>query len=146
MLLFRAAHHFASTPQGGWMGVRALTPPMDAQQIAGIIMIHQRHSCCRMGVHHGSSLCGIHAFLLMACASDRMAPGGMCALSPRACTPLYRIDAQDTTEVIAIHQIHTQSHMTIHYDSSLCSILGIYPDDLPNGACCKRPSKFARRG
>ena len=26
-----------------------------------------------------------------------------------------------------IHQIHRQSHKTIHYDSSVCSILGVYP-------------------
>ena len=33
----------------------------------------------------------------------------------------------DTTKLITINHIHSQSHMIIHYDSSACSILGVYP-------------------
>ena len=38
-----------------------------------------------------------------------------------------RIDAQGSTRLITIHQVHRQSHMKIHDDSSLCSLLGVYP-------------------
>ena len=31
-----------------------------------------------------------------------------------------RIDAQDTTALVTIHQMHSYSHMDIHYDPSLC--------------------------
>ena len=40
---------------------------------------------------------------------------------------LLRIEAQDTTQLITLHQIHSQCHMAIHYDPSPCSILGLYP-------------------
>lgn len=36
------------------------------------------------------------------------------------------IDAQDTTRLIPIHQLHSRSHMAVHYGSSPCSILGVY--------------------
>ena len=37
------------------------------------------------------------------------------------------MDAQDATRLITIHQLHSSSHMNVHCDSSLCSILGVYP-------------------
>ena len=41
-----------------------------------------------------------------------------------------RIDAQDTTALVTIHQMHSYSHMDVHYDPSLCSIPGVYPHGL----------------
>ena len=38
-----------------------------------------------------------------------------------------RVEVQETTRLITTHQIHSQSHMDIHYDPSPCSILGVYP-------------------
>ena len=38
-----------------------------------------------------------------------------------------RIDAQETTRRITIHQIQSQSHVLIHDDPSVCSILGVCP-------------------
>ena len=38
-----------------------------------------------------------------------------------------RTDAQETTRLIPFHRIHRQSHMAPHYDSSLCSLLVVYP-------------------
>ena len=51
------------------------------------------------------------------------------------------MDTQDTTELITIHQIHRQSHMNAHQDSSICSALGVYP---PRTG--ERASTSSRRG
>ena len=40
---------------------------------------------------------------------------------------IMRIDAQATTELITIHQMHSYSHIDSHYDPSRGSILGVYP-------------------
>ena len=37
-----------------------------------------------------------------------------------------RIDAQDTTNLVTIHQMHSQFHMNVHYDQSRSSILGLF--------------------
>ena len=45
----------------------------------------------------------------------------------RTCAITLRIDAQDTARLITIHQMHSYSHRSIRYDSSLCSIPGVDP-------------------
>ena len=40
---------------------------------------------------------------------------------------VYLSDDEHTTRLIKMNQVHSQSHMAIHYDSSTCSILGVYP-------------------
>ena len=35
--------------------------------------------------------------------------------------------AQETTKLVTSHQMHIQSHVTFHCDSSVCGILGAYP-------------------
>ena len=40
---------------------------------------------------------------------------------------LCRMYAQGTTRLIAIHQMHRTSHVDIHSDPPLCSLVGVYP-------------------
>ena len=92
-----------------------------ARETTTFITSRQIHSHSHMNLHYDSSLCsllGVYRLCSLSNATAASVPrdGGLHLLSA----------AQETTRLITSHQIHRHSHVNLHYDSSLCSLLGVY--------------------